>query len=681
MRVRPVVFVGVPALLAGLLGLAAADEPSTAFGSPLLPSGQVRLVDGQLQSASTVRDILIDGVRPSADEGKQRLPQPSALGGAAAAVVEQSGEGGTVSASALIGGHSVETADAGDLDGDGHDDVIVLVSQLSSAVLQARSGADGRLLWSTRPTEGSFVFGTATGRDLTGDGVPDVMLTAFADVAHDDEGEGPGGQLYRSTTTFTQTYGVLSGTDGLPVWQRSVAGSVVETQTSASDDLGGYAEEYRYTVTDGFVLPLVAGDVNRDGAADVALSVVSLEYVERYDERRILVAGRSAVEQELASSTEAAVLDGRSGAPVAERTVGDQAAVSVLVPAGDLDRDGSPELLWTTEPEPEYSSTCLQVTDRRLCQESQPPVTATLELLRGKDLSLVWSARSQGRFLFAFPLGADVDGDGTADLGSYGIGPGWRADVISGADGRVLWSTDDDGSVAFLTGVSDGPAGRTATVTRFTSGTTLAGETFLEAATERRAAATGRLTSTTVRRVGVTPPGSGDTAGTGTGTVWFTPDADGDGTPELLTDLSVAAGRIGQAGAAVRSLLVVERHATGAVVRSSEDDDQRSVQPFGDLDGDALLDLRTDRFGQDAEGFRRLDVEMRSARDGALLWTERLHGDETAAITADHDGDGGNEVLVLRDTDQGVRLDAVSGRDGSVRWSRLLPGPHDTSGG
>lgn len=681
-HIRPVVLVGVPALLAGLLGVASADQQSTAGGG-LLPAGQVRLVDGQLRSASTLHDVLLDAVRSSGGEqAGQPVLQPHALAVASAAAVELSGGGETVSASVLIDGHSVETADAGDLDLDGHDDVVVLVSQNTSSVMQARSGADGRLLWSTRPADGRYVYASASGQDLTGDDVPDVVLSSFGDVDYQDEGEGPDGQIHRSTVTFTQSFAVLSGADGLPVWQRSVDSSVVETRTASADDLGGYAEQYRYTLDNGFVLPLVAGDVTGDGAADIALSVVDLEYVERYDQRQVLVAGQNRFEETFASSTDAAILDGRSGSARAERKATDQAAVSVLLPAGDLDDDRAPELLWTTEPELQYSSSCLQVTDQRLCHEAQqPPQVATLELLRGKDLSVAWSARSQGRYVFAFGLGTDVNGDGTQDLGSYAVEPGWRVAVISGADGRTLWSTVDEDGIAFLTGISAGPTGPTATVTRFAEGTTISGEVFLEAATERRAADTGLPLGTTVRRVSAAPPGSGDSAGTGTGTIWFTPDADGDGTPELLTDLSVSAYTFGQQGAVVRSLLVIERHATADVVRSAEGADQRSVQPFGDLDGDALLDLRIDRYGQDSEGFPLSDVDLQSAGDGAPLWTFQLHRDESARIGADHDGDGGNEVLLLRDTEDGVQLDEASGQDGHVRWSVRLPGPYDLSTG
>jgi hypothetical protein len=678
-RARAVVVVGLPAIVAGLLVLPAAGAAEEATIAALLPAGQVRLVDGELRSTSSVREVLLDGVRP-ADRRSATAPlaQPQALLGAAAVAVETSGGGETVSTSALVGGHDVDTASAGDLDGDGRDDVVVLISQLSSAVLQAVSGADGRVLWSRRPADDSFAFVTAAGRDLTGDGVPDLVLNAFADVAYEREEEGPDGQVFKTTVSFDQRYAVLSGRDGSPAWQRSVEGSVVETRSESGDHLGGYSDEYRYTVTDGIVLPLVVEDPTGDDAADVALSVVDLEYVERYEQRRVLVAGQSRFDETFTSGTDAALLDGRTGDAVAERRVAEQTGISLLLPAGDLDDDGQPELLWTTEPEDQYSSRCLHVADRNLCENTQPtPLAASLELLRGKDLSVLWSSRATGRYLFPLRLGTDVDGDGTADLATYAAEPGWTVSVLSGADGRALWSSFEEDAVAFLTGVSTGTAGPVATLTRFDTGTTAQGEVFLEAATERRTAGTGLPLSRTARRATAAPPQGGDSFGSAFGSIWFTPDADGDGAPELLTDLSVSVGTIGRSGAVVSSLLVVEDHATARVVRSTEDADQRQVQPFGDLDGDGLLDVRTDRYDQDDEGFPGSDVALARAADGAPLWELHLSGDDSAGLSADHDGDRGGEVLVVRATDEGVRLDDRSGRDGHVRWSNRLPGPHD----
>jgi hypothetical protein len=135
---------------------------------------------------------------------------------------------------------------AGDLDGDGRADVLTYADEPDGGLLLvARRGTDGALLWG-RPLEaatGSLAY--AVQRDLTGDGVDDLLLDELSFTGQERHQEGPTSYEYTYTGTVRHGYGVVSGADGSTTWSREVAGALTESLTYRGDPLG-LAGDVRY---------------------------------------------------------------------------------------------------------------------------------------------------------------------------------------------------------------------------------------------------------------------------------------------------------------------------------------------------------------------------------------------------------------------------------------------------
>ncbi|HKJ56840.1 MAG TPA: FG-GAP-like repeat-containing protein [Nitriliruptoraceae bacterium] len=119
-------------------------------------------------------------------------------------------------------------AAAGDLDDDGHGDILVgaTVADGSRGQLQARSGADGSLLWSISGRKSGDGLGSAAGLvdDVDGDGTPDLVVGAS------------GAKQGRGTAW------VVSGTDGSTIHQLNPQGDGVwfgEFFASGAGDVDG----------------------------------------------------------------------------------------------------------------------------------------------------------------------------------------------------------------------------------------------------------------------------------------------------------------------------------------------------------------------------------------------------------------------------------------------------------
>jgi hypothetical protein len=126
---------------------------------------------------------------------------------------------------------------AGDIDGDGHADVVVgAMTDSSAGAIAGRvtvySGADASMIWSVTGIHAGDLFGSAAGLvgDVTGDGVPDLSVGAFG-------ANGSRGNAY-----------VLSGADG----------SIVHVLKPLAD-----ANNFGQFFASG------AGDVDGDGVNDV----------------------------------------------------------------------------------------------------------------------------------------------------------------------------------------------------------------------------------------------------------------------------------------------------------------------------------------------------------------------------------------------------------------------------
>ncbi|HWH30678.1 MAG TPA: hypothetical protein VNU26_17275 [Mycobacteriales bacterium] len=680
MSARRTAWLVLPLLVGGALALPVQAAPAP---PPRAGSADASLLTARLGGAAVVATTsgragsrtpheALTSVRRHADTAAWlgsvaaavRAAQPDAPAPVVAAAPEPGLDGGGGEPGPWAG-----TGAAGDVDGDGLQDVLTLSFEAGTLVLQARRGTDAALLWSRDLADGFGALAFPVGRDLTGDGADDLLyvVTAGTEQLVVEESEAAGSYEYRAD--LTTSVGVVSGADGTTVWETTRDGDLDERYSWSTDPAGlTWRSEYVLRSTALAVLPLVSDDVTGDGVADVALSSIDLDVDASYAGAGALVAWADDVDERVRSGTSAVLLDGPTGTAVADREVAGQAAISVLLPVGQVVADGRGELLWTTERVGDLDTVCAGALDVQQCTGGEREAAVELELLSGPGLTRHWAVTTPGGLAWPFPLGHDVDGDGAADLGLHVDWPGSRFAVLSGADGGTVWEVVSDDWL-YLAGIDDGVAA----LGRFGSSS---GEGLsMDVVVERRDARSGALLSTTRHQVSAPVPDGDDWSGAAVGVLDTAPDADGDGRDELLVGVAVSSEAGGTSQ--TRSLNVVERLADGHRVRTREGDDLAVVVRAGDLDGDGLQDVREDVltfrpdewFGVDAVSTARRVV------DGAALWTRSGDLFALPVEAGDQDGVAGEELLEVHEDPQlPLQVRSLRGSDLTVRWSAAARG-------
>ena len=552
---------------------------------------------------------------------------------------------------------------AGDLDGDGLDDVATLTYDAESLVLQGRRGLDGALLWSRDLTDGWGALAFPVGRDLTGDGADDLLYSVTSGQEQFTQEEGSTSYGFRYLAETTTAVGVVSGADGSVAWETTRDGAVDEQYSWSTDPAGVTSQsEYVLRSTALAVLPLVSDDVTGDGVADVALSSVDLDVDASQAGAGGLVAYAEDVRETVRSGTDAVLLDGPTGAAVAGRRVAGQSAVSLLLPVGQVVGDDRAELLWSTERVADLAAVCAGALDVQQCTAERPDATVELELLTGGDLTRAWAVTTTGGLATPFPLGQDVNGDGAADLGLYVDSPGSRFVLLSGAEGAGLWQAVSE-QLVHLVGIDAGVAA----LGRFD--VTPAEGVSADVLVERRDAVTGTVLGTSEHRVSVPEPAGDDWSAASVAVLDSAPDADGDGLDELLVGVAVTAE--GDGPAETRSLNVVETLADGRTVRSRTGEDLAVALRAGDLDGDGLEDVREDVLTFRPDELFGIDAVSTAHRvvDDAVLWTTSGNLFALPLAGGDHDGVPGEELVdVPAEPDLPLRVRSLRGADLGERW-------------
>ena len=289
-------------------------------------------------------------------------------------------------------GHAV--AGAGDVDGDGYDDVIVGAinarpsgSQVGSAFVY--SGATGTLIWRIDGQANGDRLGSsvASAGDVDGDGFDDIILGA---VWADPGGRSKAGSAY-----------IHSGATGNLIWQ-------LDGQ-AAGDELG-------FSVSG-------VGDVDGDGLDDV------------------IIGARWADPAGLPSAGSAYVCSGLTGTLIRRfdgHAAGDALGSSVSG-AGDVDGDGVDDVIvGAMDADPG------QATD-----------AGSAYVLSGATGALIWQFNglsADDNLGIAVSGAGDVDCDGLQDLivgasgsGIGGFPSGGSAYVYAGATGTVIWQVHGQG--------------------------------------------------------------------------------------------------------------------------------------------------------------------------------------------------------------------------------------------
>lgn len=322
----------------------------------------------------------------------------------------------------------------GDDDGDGRDTVIVAASFLGQVcAFRAPSGEmpvlSGDACWTpetTRDYAGTAIEG---GRDLTGDGLGDLLVGAIAN----DETGAEAGKVYLLPAPYT------SGAMG-----------------DAPAQLTGEAERDYFGTSMAMV-----GDVDGDGAEDLLVGAPANITGGAGGGRAYLYRGPLA-EGTLASTAAFATVTGEGtttkvfhGAPAAGDGVG-----SVAAGVGDVDGDGLADL-WLGANGNEVGGN-----DAGLAALFLGPVGEGDHALADADQR--WIGESVGQYVGDSVAGpGDLDGDGLADLVTTSdtsltgttwviFGPGTPGDSsISAADVRIDGAADGDLAGAAVRGAGD----------------------------------------------------------------------------------------------------------------------------------------------------------------------------------------------------------------------------------
>jgi len=220
-------------------------------------------------------------------------------------------------------------SNAGDINGDGIDDLIVGAPDIDSAFVLFGSAAGFNAAISTSSLNGANGFrlndgGGATGRsvsdagDINGDGIDDLIVGAYY-AAHGGSYSGSSYVLFGSTSTFSATLGLstLNGTNGFRldgVGERDYSGKSVSG----------------------------AGDINGDGIDDIIIGAPEA------DPNGIATSGSSYVlfgsTAGFASAFSLSTLDGTNGFRIDGSSVNDFSGRSVS-DAGDINGDGIDDLI------------------------------------------------------------------------------------------------------------------------------------------------------------------------------------------------------------------------------------------------------------------------------------------------------------------------------------------------
>jgi hypothetical protein len=574
----------------------------------------------------------------------------------------------------------------GDLSGDGLDDVLTYEVTLPEEriLTRALTGTDGAELWALDLTDTADAVGFPAG-DLDGDGAGDLVLASLRILTeHRFTFCRRGGCWEESRSTYEWTVGGRSGRDGRLLWSQAYPGREHSRYRFNDDDF-----EANLDATNVAVLPFASDDHDGDGGLDLVVDALDVRLTAREErDTTLLVLAESSGEFQLRATTRAAVVSGASGAPIATRTAEEAPRIALLVPSGQLVGDATGDLLWEATVFTDSSYHCRQTL---ILEECDDPVESfsvahDLEAIDGATFLPAWRAAEAGFLdVFAFPLDADLDGDGAGELVRLEVHRGdrffFRTTVLAGATGAPLWAADDAHFFPFpvVAGTYDDALGADLLFATFLFEDDDPGAITVELS--RVDGVTGAPLFAT-RRVLRPVEGTHDET---FGFAFVAPlgDTDGDGRDDV--DLGALAEAFDYEFAPLDggfsetrtsgSVALVESAATGDEIHAFRREGFALLDPADDLDGDGRADVFDVTFPEDYfdEDAQRPVTGLRLS-PAAPLWTLSLEVFSEDLITAgDQDGAAGAELLLseltVADSRASVTVTSLSGATAAPRWS------------
>jgi len=306
----------------------------------------------------------------------------------------------------------IDAKSAGDLDGDGFGDIIVIESiyngatDTTTARVIAKKGNTGTHIWEeTVNADGKDNCDIDAERagDLDGDGFVDVIVR----------------ERKSNEALFTSTMSVIAkkGIDGTHMWEESVTSMVPYIYVLPAGDLDGdglhdvivseiKVDEVTFTATmcviakkgsngvslwdesvsgtGSHIFALSAGDLDGDGLDDVI--VIESKYDKTTDTTTVRIIAKN----------------GKTGTHVWEESVSGAGSYIAALPAGDLDGDGLHDVIAT---ENKYDQQTDTTTTRVIAKTGKEGT----HLLEAQSNELIWVAAWWGH-------NCDLNGDGTNDL-------------------------------------------------------------------------------------------------------------------------------------------------------------------------------------------------------------------------------------------------------------------------
>jgi hypothetical protein len=246
----------------------------------------------------------------------------------------------------------IDAERAGDLDGDGFDDVIVSERKSNEALFTstmsviAKNGKTGTHMWEESVTGMVPYIYVLPAGDLDGDGLNDVIVS----------------EIKVDELTFTATMCVIAkkGSNGASLWEESVSG------------------------TGSHIFALPAGDLDGDGLDDVI--VIESKYDKTTDTTTVRIIAKN----------------GKTGTHMWEDSVSGAGSYIAALPVGDLDGDGLNDVIAT---ENKYDQPTDTTTTRVIAKTGKEGT----HLLEAQSNELIWVATWWGH-------NCDLNGDGTNDL-------------------------------------------------------------------------------------------------------------------------------------------------------------------------------------------------------------------------------------------------------------------------